>query len=387
MGSDRPLLRVTPGNRRLALLTAALDLSCEFDLRGRVYLDGANQGPMARRAIAAAERALDWKRDPFGLDDGVYFALPDRIRGAASELLGCCPHDIAVATGASHGVSLVACGLEWRADDRVVVPTGEFPANNLPWRGLRALGVKVEFVDPDDVVAAICPRTRVVSVGHVNFANGRRLDLDAIGAACEQHGALFLVDASQSVGAIPFDVARCKASVVAIAGYKWLMSPYGTGVTYVHPTWVERLRLPTFNWATIVGADDFNRLVDLEPRHRPGAIRFDVPETAAFIHGAAMAESLEFLVETGIDAVAAHAMALLDRLVDGLPASFRVDSSLIPEQRSTILSLVGQTTEATLEAHARLREANVGVSLREGGLRVSPAFGIPSATSTFSSQR
>ncbi|HJO04377.1 MAG TPA: aminotransferase class V-fold PLP-dependent enzyme [Acidobacteriota bacterium] len=355
-------------------MTALLDLSNEFDLRGRIYLDGASQGPMARRAIAAAERALDWKRDPSGLNDREYFALPDRIRGAASELLGCCPQDIAVATGASHGISLVACGLDWRADDHVVVPTGEFPANNLPWLGLRALGVEVEFVDPDDVSEAICPRTRAVSVGHVNFATGRRLDLDDIGAACERHDALFLVDASQSAGAIPLDVVRCKATVVAIAGYKWLMSPYGTGITYVHPEWVGQFRLPAFNWATIVGADDFNRLADLVPQHRPGAIRFDVPETAAFIHGAAMAESLELLVETGVDAVNAHATCLLDRLIAGLPDSFRIASPLAPGQRSTIMRLVGRRADLTLEAHARLREAGVGVSLREGGLRVAPGI-------------
>jgi len=154
-------------------LTDPLDLSNEFDLRGRVYLDGANQGPMGRRAIAAVERALDWKRDPSQIDDATYFALPDRIRGAASELFGCRPQDIAVATGASHGISLVACGLDWGAGDRVVIPSGEFPANNLPWQGLRTLGVEVEVVEPGDVLTAICARTRVVSVGHVNFSSGR----------------------------------------------------------------------------------------------------------------------------------------------------------------------------------------------------------------------
>lgn len=344
-----------------------------FDLGERAYLDGANHGPMPRRALDAARHALEWKRDPATLDDALYFALPDRVRRAGAALIGCAPEDVAVVTGASHGISLVACGLDWRPGDRVVLPRGEFPANALPWLALRSRGVQVQPVDPDRVVDAV-EGARVVSVGHVNFATGRRFDLDAIGSACAAHGAILVVDAAQSLGAVPFDVRRCGAAVVAVAGYKWLMSPYGTGLTYVHPDHVERFRLPTFNWATIVGADDFNRLVDLEPVHRPGAIRFDVPETAAFIHGAAMAESLELILEAGVDSIYRHALGLLDRMVAGLPAAFRVDSDLEPARRSTILRIVGPDPEATRRAHARMVKAGVAVSLREGGLRVAPGI-------------
>lgn len=356
---------------------AGLDLASEFDLRGTTYLDGANHGPMSRASIAAALDALDWKRDPSALDDAQYFALPDRIRVAAAELLGCRPVDVAIATGASHGISLVACGLDWQPDDHVVVPRGEFPANNLPWLALRDRGIDVEFVDADvadAVLDAIRADTRVVAVGHVNFANGRRLDIDRIGAACSAVGALFLVDAAQSLGTVPFDVDACGAAVVAVAGYKWLMSPYGTGLTYVHPDWIERLALPVFNWSTIEGADDFNRLAGLAPRHRPGAARFDVPETAAFVHGRAMAESLELLTGVGVERIYAHATALLDRVIAGLPETFRVDSPLDPAQRSSILRLVGPSPDATARTHRRLRERGIAVSLREGGLRVAPGI-------------
>lgn len=345
-----------------------------FDLGDCAYLDGANQGPMPRRAMAAAARALDWKRDPTTFDDRLYFELPDRLRRAAAALLCCAPQDVAVATGASHGISLVACGLDWRPGDRVVLPRGEFPANTLPWLALRPLGVEVDIVEPDRVADAVDTRTRVVSVGHVNFATGRRLDIDAIGAACAAHDAVYVIDAAQSLGALPFDVGECRATVVAMAGYKWLMSPYGTGLTYVRPGHAERFRLPTFNWATVDGADDFNRLVDLQPRQRAGAIRFDVPETAAPIHIAAMVESLELIGETGVERIHRHTLGLLDRIVDGLPAAFRVDSDLEPERRSTILRIVGADPHSTRRAHERLGTAGVAVSLREGGLRVSPGL-------------
>lgn len=347
-----------------------LDLRHEFDLRERVYLDGANHGPMPRRSLAAVQAALEWKRDPATLDDADYFRLPDRVRAAGAKLLGCAADDVALATGASLGISLAACGMDWRAGDHIVVPSGEFPANDLPWRALAARGVKVEFVAPDHVLESIRPDTRCVAAGHVNFATGRRLDIDSIGARCAEVGAMYVVDASQSVGAMPFDAARARASIVAVAGYKWLLSPYGTGLCYVHPDWVERVRLPTFNWATIVGADDFNNLVGLEPRQRPGAIRFDVPETAAFLHGAAMAESLEFLVGVGPDAIYAHVIALIDRLVAALPERVRVDSPTDGATRSTILRLVPEGDAAAV--HRRLRQQGFALSLRQGGLRVAP---------------
>lgn len=345
-----------------------------FDLGDRAYLDGANQGPMPSRSLEAVRRALEWKRDPSTLDDALYFELPDRVRRAAAALLGCAPEDVALATGASHGIGLVACGLDWRAGDRVLLPRGEFPANALPWAALRRRGVRVDIVDPDRVAESVDSATRVVSVGHVNFATGRRLDVEAIGAACARHDALFVVDVAQSLGAVPFDVGRCRATVVAAAGYKWLMSPYGTGLTYVRPDAVERFRVPTFNWATVLGADDFSRLVDLHPEHRPGAIRFDVPEAAAFLHTSAMAESLELLARVGVERVHRHAIGLLDRVIDGLPSGFDVDSDLRPSRRSTILRIVGSDATVMQRVHGRLARRGVAVSLREGGLRVAPGI-------------
>lgn len=351
-----------------------LALSGAFDLRDRAYLDGANQGPMPRAALEAVRTALEWKRDPSGLDDRLYFDLPERVRVSAAKLLRCRPDDVALATGASHGIGLVASGLDWRAGDRVLIPAGEFPANALPWLALRPRGVRVEVVDPERLLESISADVRVVAVGHVNFSSGRRLDLRAIGERCADCGVLWVADVSQSLGALPVDVTEWGADVVACAGYKWLLSPYGTGLTYVRPDRVDELPVPALNWSTIRGAEDFNRLVDLEPEFRPGARRFDVPETAAFLNVSAMAESLELLVEVGPERAFRHSASLLDRLIDGLPARFDVESDLAADRRSSILRLTAADDEPTDRIHAALRAAGVSLSLREGGLRVAPGI-------------
>ena len=362
--------------------SSTADWSSEFDLRETVYLNGAYHCPLSRRAIAAVQQAVDTKRDPSQLPDRAHFELPAAVRAAGSQLLGCEPHDLAIASGASHGISLASCGLDGHPGDHVVVPRGEFPANSLPWIALRAQGVELDFVDPDEIEieAAIKASTRVVAVGHVNYANGRVLDITRIGRACNDRGVLFVVDASQSAGSLPLDVGACGAGVVAIAGYKWLLAPYGTGLSYVHPDWVERLRPASFNWLTIDGADDFNKLRDLEPRPRPGAVRFDLPETAAFFNLSAMQVSLEMLVEIGVERISEHTRGLLDRLLAGLPERVGVESDLRPERRSSILRLViddgsgAPDAEATRRAHAACAERGIAVSLRENGLRVSPGI-------------
>ena len=350
----------------------------QFDLGERVYLNGATQGPFPRVAIKAVGEALELKRDPSRIGDSLYFTLPDRIREAAAPFFTCAPHEIAVTTGASTGVGLLAHGIDWNEGDHVVVPSGEFPANYLPWFALRARGVEVSVVPSaggftaDDIAAALRPKTRAVAVGFVNFATGFRADVEAIGEICADRGIAYLIDASQGLAALPLDAHRCKAAIVTVAGYKWMCSPYGTGVFYVHPDWVERLPVPVVNWGSVVGAEDFNKLTDLEIDYRPGASRWDAPETASFLNCMPMAAALEFLGEIGVERIFEHAIGLLDRLLEGLPDGLRADSSLEPEHRSTIMRIVADDPERTRQAYDRCVAAGISLGLREGGIRVSP---------------
>ena len=350
----------------------------DFDLGGTTYLNGANHGPLPRVAIDAVNEALEWKRDPSSIDDSIYFTLPDRVRQAAAPFFNCHPEDLAVTTGASAGMSLLAGGLDWKPGDHVVIPAGEFPAVYLPWVALRSSGVEVTVLPTDGglttgrIVEALRPTTRVVAVGHVNFATGYRLDVEAIGRICRDRGIAFVIDATQSVGSVPFDVRTAGAAVAAAAGYKWMLSPYGTGIFYVDPAWVNRLPVPVINWATVNGSEDFNKMTELDIDFRTGATRWDAPETASFFNCNPMVAALEFLGQIGIEQVFAHTRSLIDRLVDGLPTSFRIESSLAAERRSSICRLVGDDQELTQAAYQRCLQAKISVSMRESGLRVSP---------------
>src|SRR5258708_19579606 len=91
---------------------------------------------------------------------------------------------------------------------------------------LKIVAPRERFLTADDFIAAITPRTRIVSVSLVRFDNGVLLDAARLAAACHAQGALLLLDVSQCCGGIPLDIAKLGAAFFASPGYKSLLNPY-----------------------------------------------------------------------------------------------------------------------------------------------------------------
>jgi hypothetical protein len=131
------------------------------------------------------------------------------VRSLAARLVGARePHEVAFLANTSDGLSVVAAGLDWREGDNVVGANCEFPSNVYPWMRLASHGVELRMaeerdgrVDPDQLLALVDERTRVVALSWVQFASGFRSDLGRIGRACASRGVLFVVDAIQGLGA------------------------------------------------------------------------------------------------------------------------------------------------------------------------------------------
>jgi len=352
------------------------------DFGGRVYLDCAAQGPFPRETAEEVRRALRLKEHPEEISETLFQEFPDRARAAIARLLGCNPANIALGSGASHGINIAARGLPLKNGDEVLIPQGEFPANLFPWVGLREEGIGVRIAAPSkpgrvvtaqDMIDAIGPRTRAVSVSLVAFASGYRVDLQAIGDACRARDLFLVVDGAQGVGAVDFRVADHAIDILAVSGYKWLFGPYGTGFTYVNPRMLDRLKVTAVNWLTVEGADQPARRSPFEMRFREGARRFDIPETASFLNLSALAASVEFVNRVRVSTIEAHARRLLESLLRGVGRTrLRVVSDLTAARRSTILGLEAPTIEDTRAIYRRVRQKGIVVSLRDNLIRVSP---------------
>jgi cysteine desulfurase/selenocysteine lyase len=351
------------------------------DFGGKVYLDCAAQGPFPIETVEAVRRALRLKEHPEEIPGSLYESLPGRAREAVARLLDCDPECVALASGASHGLNLAARSLPLVKGDEILLAEGEFPANVYPWLNRVGDGITVRrvgpaadrFVGEKDLIAAIGPRTRIITISHVAFSTGYRADLKTLGEACRERGVFLVVDGAQSVGAVDFKVSELPIDVLATSGDKWLLGPFGTGFTYVNPGILERLSVGDVNWMNVEGSSNLGEGVGGPLRFRDGARRFDIPEAASFLNLHGLIASLSFLARVGIDGVEAHTRRLHDHLIRGLDATgLRVVSDLSPGRRSGILALEGSSHEATRAIFRSLRERGVVVSLRENLIRVSP---------------
>src|ERR1700722_9251594 len=358
-----------------------------FDIpQGGAFFNTATTSPLlnasrARLLEAAGAKSRPWERQPAD-----FFADAERIRALAADLFGADADAWAVIPAASYGLSAAARAIEpsLKSDDRILVMAEEFPSNVLPWRRVAentgaALTTVTTPADGDwtaAILAAIRPGIRVVTLWHGHGTNGALLDRAPIGAACRRIGAIFVLDLTQSLGALPFDLATADPDFMVAAGYKWLLCPYGFGLMYVAPRWRDARPLEE-TWLARAHAEDFATLVNYSDVYRPGARRFDVGETcvSTILPGAIAA--LEQLKAWGVGRIAESLKAVCDQIVPELEAQgFAVPraSRRAPHMFGARL-LSGRNDDVA----ARLREQNVFVSRRGSSIRFSPHLHVVEA--------
>lgn len=352
-----------------------------FPIDDATYFDTAAHAVMPRVAVAAAEAAIAANKRPHRMSDDAFFEIPQRLRRAIASLIGADTREIALTTGASTGLQVMAHDFPWQRGDEVVIAAGDFPLQYAVWKPMeQRAGARVvlakqrgSFLSADDVIEAMTPRTRVVSVGHVRFDDGSVIDARRLAEACHAQGALLVLDISQSCGGMPVDVRALGADVAVSAGYKWLLSPYGTGFFWLNERALDLMLPGPFYW-TGQASDTFAGLNFVTPEPSRDAKRWDSAETATELNLnlAAMAAAIELVLRIGPETVRLHNAALIDALFERLPAGYTPASPRDAAARAPFGSFIAGDARRTTSAYERLRAAGVIVSLRQGRIRVAP---------------
>ena len=211
---------------------------------------------------------------------GIYASSVGPVRGKLGALIHAEAEEIAFCGSIAQGVNTAAWSIPFQPGDNMILCDREFSSNVFPWLHMGKLrGVEVRIVPHDGGGLTVerlqqyaDDRTRAVAVSAVEFGDGFRTDLKAIGEWCDMHHAYLAVDTAQSLGILPMDVRECNISFLAGCGAKWMMSGFGTGFLYMKKERVERTEPP------FPAADSMDRpadSIDYSPKYKASAARFE----------------------------------------------------------------------------------------------------------------
>ncbi len=345
-----------------------------FRIFGRqVYINSCSQGALSDDVRAAYERYLcDW--DEQGAPWEYWVERAEAMRGAFAELVNATPDEIAVMTSVSAGVSALASGLRFDGKRNKIVSTVfEFPTVGQVWHAQEQRGAKVvhapatgNIIPLETFERLIDDQTLIVSLSHVCFRNGTKLDIPAIVHLAHRRGALVLLDAYQSIGTTPLDVRALGVDFLVAGVLKYLLSSAGLAFLYARADLLPTMQPTAIGWfsqANIFAMDPTRN------QPSPTARRFEsgtppIPNIYAALAGVGLVQTL------GVESIEASVRELTDALIEGtLRAGFNVVTPLQPKQRGALITVKSNDVQQLVK---RLAAQNIVTSSRDNNLRISP---------------
>jgi selenocysteine lyase/cysteine desulfurase len=339
--------------------------------------------PLPRASEDAGLEGLRRKRVPTGLGAADFFRESDELRRLFAELIGARSLErIAIQPGVSYGVAVAARNLPVARGQNIVLTDEQFPGNVHAWRRKAAeAGAEIRTAVPgsgagrgavwnENLLSSIDHDTAVVAVPHVHWTDGTRFDLVEVGRRCREVGAALVVDGTQSVGALPFDVREVRPDALICAAYKWLLGPYSVALAYYSERFDDGIPLEE-TWIGRAGSEDFQGLVRYADAYQPGAVRYDAAERSNFALLPIAVASLRLVTEWRPDRVQAYCGALTAELLETARSlGFSVED---PAWRANHLFGLRMPHGLALDVLAEaLGTRGVVASLRGTALRVSP---------------
>ena len=349
-----------------------------FDVPDDVaYLNAAYIAPAPRRALEVAHEVVERRARPWNTLASDFFTEADEARTLAATLYGADADGIAIVPAASYGIATAAKNLPLAKGDEVLILADGFPSDLYTWTlAAEPVGARVKTVSRrqgetwgEAVLDAMTPATKIVTTVHTHWCDGGIVDLEAVGAAARAQGAALVVDLTQSLGALPFDVAKIQPDFAVSACYKWLLGPYSIGFMYVAPQHRDGVALEQ-NWLLRSRSQDFANLIDYDFTYAPGARRFDMGERANFMLMPQAMASLQLLIDLDPAEIANTLGALnaeIAQRLDELGCRAELDRVRAPHYLSTRLP-----SDAPSGIVPALQQEKIYISQRGPNLRITP---------------
>ena len=343
-----------------------------------VSLNAANVALMYHGAHQAI---IEWQDDVAlngsnNFDDNSEETVFRELHQVASRLINAVPEDIAAGSSATELLCSLAWAISPSKDQNVVSTEIVFPSTVYPWQRvasstgceIRLAKEKDNFIHINEIITLIDQHTAVVCISHVEYGNGQTFDLHLLAEAAHNHGALLVVDATQSAGAIPIDVQACPVDALISGAYKWLCGPFGAAFMYLAPHLQTKLE------PGLVGFRSHKNMWDLD------ASRIDYPQTAqkfefstmAFGCAVGLTRAINFLNDVGVENIFQHNRQLADRLIEGLQTRGAVITSPLEDKSRSSIVRAHFENIGSNKIIQSFKRAGVFVSRRGDSIRFSP---------------
>ncbi len=295
-------------------------LSRQVNGKPLVYLDNGASAQKPQVVIDAVTQA--YSHEYANVHRGLHYLsnlATDKYEAARSTIarfLNASPDHIVFSTGTTEAINLVSYGWaapRFQAGDEVILSIMEHHANIVPWHFLRERqGVVLKWVDvdangdldPEAVLAAITPKTRLIAVTHMSNVLGTVVDVAAICHGARDKGVPVLVDGSQAAVHMAVDVQAMGCDFYAVTGHK-LYGPSGSGAIYIHPDRLAEMR-------PFIGGGDMIRDVTRDAvTYNDPPMKFEAG-TPGIVQQIGLGVALDYMMGIGMANIATHERALRD---------------------------------------------------------------------------
>jgi len=315
-----------------------------------------------------------------GMDEDTEVGILEGARHAAAGLLHADPAAIAITTSFTEALGQLAWWLRPGPGQNVVSTEVDFPSVTYPWHRIAEdTGCQVRLVpvldDPESfdvntVAEHVDSATAVICISHVQYLTGHLLDLDDLVRLAHDHGALLIIDATQSAGQVPIDVAATGVDALITGSYKWLCSTFGAAACYLGPALLREFRPPLVGWRST------EHPYSLDARWLPLAATARRMEYSTMSYASAIAfgRAIRYVAGLALDEIADHNRQLAGQLIDGLTGrGAKLLTPRDPRRRAGTVTarFPGRDGEAIA---AELTRHGVIVSPRVGSTRFSMHF-------------
>ena len=342
------------------------------------YLNCAYKSPLLKKGELLANNAIKRERTPSYLKPNNYFEISEKIRIEFSKIIKSHKHEVAIMPSSSYGFANVFNNINSNGNKAIVVEN-EFPSGYFSVKKwCSENNIQLEIIERKKlsakdwnkkIINSIDSNTSVVLISSIHWMNGTKFDLKEIGKKCKVNGTYFIVDGTQSVGAMSIDVKDFNIDALICAGYKWLFGPYSMALGYFSSKFSDGIPIEE-SWMNRTNAQEFSNLTEYDSKYKPMAGRYNVGETTNFILSPIMLNGLNQINKWGINNIESYCKKLSEIVISELsPLGIAFENEDYFTSHLFSLGLPDYLNLLTFKKI--LEEKKIRVSVRGSNLRVS----------------